>query len=137
MRVGVYVDAFNRYYGGRGLCGRSTAGWRWLDIRELVKPFVGWSNASISKIVYCTARVDGSDNQTASRDQAIYLEALLASQAVDIIEEGRYVSWAKQAPLAVPKGNGSQPVLYAPTGQENFDPALPLRVILIAILTNR
>ncbi|HEY7200404.1 MAG TPA: NYN domain-containing protein, partial [Candidatus Dormibacteraeota bacterium] len=31
MRVGVYVDGFNLYYGARGLCGRGTAGWRWLD----------------------------------------------------------------------------------------------------------
>ena len=35
MRVGVYVDGFNVYYGGRGLCGRGTAGWRWLDLRAL------------------------------------------------------------------------------------------------------
>ncbi|PWV71430.1 hypothetical protein SAMN05421630_115133 [Prauserella marina] len=32
MRVGVYVDAFNVYYGARAQCGRGTPGWRWLDL---------------------------------------------------------------------------------------------------------
>jgi hypothetical protein len=35
VRVGIYVDAFNLYYGARNLCGRGTPGWRWLDIRAL------------------------------------------------------------------------------------------------------
>lgn len=125
----MYVDAFNLYYGGRGFCGRSTAGWRWLDIRALVLPFIGWSNASITRVVYCTARVDGSDDPTAPRDQSIYLSALEAYGSVDLIEEGRYVSWAKQAPLAMSVGNGSQPVPYTLTGSEHIDPALPLQVI--------
>jgi hypothetical protein len=33
VRIGVYVDGFNLYYGARGLCGRGTPGWRWLDLR--------------------------------------------------------------------------------------------------------
>ena len=40
MRVGVYVDGFNLYYGARGLCGRGTPGWRWLDIRALAQRIV-------------------------------------------------------------------------------------------------
>jgi hypothetical protein len=40
MRIGVYVDAYNLYYGGRSLCGRGTAGWRWLDIRSLAEALV-------------------------------------------------------------------------------------------------
>lgn len=35
MRIGVYIDGFNLYYGARGLCGRSTPGWRWLNLRSL------------------------------------------------------------------------------------------------------
>lgn len=31
-RVGVYVDAFNVYYGARAHCDRGTSGWRWLDL---------------------------------------------------------------------------------------------------------
>jgi hypothetical protein len=40
VRVGVYIDGFNLYYGGRGLCGRSTPGWRWLDIRRLASTLI-------------------------------------------------------------------------------------------------
>jgi hypothetical protein len=40
MRVGVYVDGYNLYYGGRALSGRGTAGWRWLDIRALAQALV-------------------------------------------------------------------------------------------------
>lgn len=29
MRVGVYVDGFNLYFGARSVCGRGTRGWRW------------------------------------------------------------------------------------------------------------
>ena len=41
MKIGVYVDGYNLYYGARGHCGRSTAGWRWLDIRALAELLVG------------------------------------------------------------------------------------------------
>ena len=41
MRIGVYVDGFNLYYGARGLCGRGTPGWRWLDLRGLAADLVG------------------------------------------------------------------------------------------------
>jgi hypothetical protein len=41
MRVGVYVDGFNLHYGARGLCGRSTPGWRWLDLRALSTDLIG------------------------------------------------------------------------------------------------
>ena len=46
-RVGVYIDGFNLYYGARGLCGKGTPGWRWLDLRALSQGFLhahsGWS----------------------------------------------------------------------------------------------
>jgi hypothetical protein len=41
VRIGVYVDGFNLYYGGRGLCGRGTPGWRWLDLRALATSLAG------------------------------------------------------------------------------------------------
>lgn len=42
MRVGVYVDAFNLYHGGRAhFGGGGVAGWRWLDIRRLASTLVG------------------------------------------------------------------------------------------------
>jgi hypothetical protein len=127
MRVGVYVDGYNLYYGGRALCGRGASGWRWLDIRELVRPFVGWSGSNIEKVVYCTARVSSSDSASAATDQAIYLEALIRSRSIDVLEEGRYVSWAKEAPLVDPRSGEKAPRLLKVTGNERWDRSLPLR----------
>ena len=104
MRVGVYVDAYNLYYGGRSLCGRGTSGWRWLDVRRLAASIVGsrlrWPGASVVRIVYCTARIDARTNPAGYRDQDVYLKALLASGSVDHIEYGNYVARAKKAMLA-------------------------------------
>lgn len=117
MRVGVYVDAYNLYYGGRGLCGRSTAGWRWLDIRSLATTLVGWRTdwpgANVTRIVYCTARIDANTNASGHRDQDIYLKALIAAGSVDHIEYGKYVYRVKQAPLATKDSQG-RPQIVAP-----------------------
>ncbi|MFE6972064.1 hypothetical protein [Streptomyces sp. NPDC057682] len=117
MRVGVYVDAYNVYYGGRGLCGRGTDGWRWLDIRGLAGSLLSdnptWTEASLERIVYCTARISAATNDSAQRDQDIYLKALLASQSVDYIEYGKYVYRVKAAPLAR-KDRRGRPQLVTP-----------------------
>jgi uncharacterized LabA/DUF88 family protein len=114
MRIGVYVDGFNLYYGARRLCGRGTPGWRWLDIRALAAALVGerrdWEGAQIAKVVYCTAVVKGADNPSGHADQDKYLKALFASGSVDHIEHGFHVSRVKQAPLATPDHKG-RPVL--------------------------
>ena len=105
MRVGVYVDGYNLYYGARGLCGRGTPGWRWLDIRALAERLVAgathWPQATIDRIVYCTARIDAASNQSGSTDQGVYLKAITRAASVDLIEFGTYVSRVKTAPLAV------------------------------------
>ncbi len=105
MRVGVYIDGYNLYYGGRGLCGRGTPGWRWLDVRSLANRLISgvpsWSNATIHRIVYCTAVIDAASNPSGFVDQEIYLKALLAASSVDLIEYGTYVARVKSAPLAV------------------------------------
>ncbi|KUM73765.1 NYN domain-containing protein [Streptomyces griseorubiginosus] len=117
MRVGVYVDAYNVYYGGRGLCGRGTAGWRWLDIRGLAGSLLsaspGWTGATLETIVYCTARISTATNPSAQRDQDIYLKALVAHQSVDHIEYGKYVYRVKSAPLAR-KDRRGRPQLVTP-----------------------
>lgn len=105
MRVGVYVDGYNLYYGGRGLCGQGTPGWRWLDVRALAERLLAnvpsWAGAQVHRIVYCTAVIDAASNPSGFRDQDIYLKALTASSSVDLIEYGSYVSRVKYAPLAV------------------------------------
>jgi hypothetical protein len=61
VRIGVYIDGFNLYYGARGLCGRGTPGWRWIDLRGLATDLVGrrtnWAGAQVERVVYCTARI--------------------------------------------------------------------------------
>ncbi|GAA1899921.1 NYN domain-containing protein [Asanoa iriomotensis] len=119
MRVGVYVDGYNLYYGARGICGRSTPGWRWLDIRALAERVVGrvssWPNAAIERVVYCTAIIDAASNQSGFTDQQVYLKAVVAAASVDHIEYGTYVSRVKTAPLAVkaPSRQGGPQIVNA------------------------
>ena len=114
MNVGVYVDGFNLYYGARSICGRSTPGWRWLDIRALSTSLLpsSWikSGASISRVVYCTARIGAASNPSGHADQDIYLKALKATGSVDTIEHGTYVARVRNAPLALPDRKG-RPIL--------------------------
>jgi hypothetical protein len=99
------VDGYNLYYGGRGLCGRGTPGWRWLDIRSLSRGIVSrrplWQGASIARVVYCTAVIDAASNPSGYADQDVYLRALTAASSVDHIAYGSYVARLKYAPLAV------------------------------------
>jgi hypothetical protein len=112
MRVGVYIDAYNLYYGARASCGRGKPGWRWLDVRALTERLLArradWlsNGAAIDRIVYCTARIDARTNPSGYADQDIYLKALVAHGSVDHIEYGKYISKVKSAPLATkdPKG---------------------------------
>lgn len=106
MDVGVYIDGYNLYYGGRKRCGRGTPGWRWLDLRRLGERLLSrsphWSNqgGAVNRVVYCTAKVDGGFDSGARRDQDTYHAALVQSQSVDHIEFGKFVTRAKAAPLA-------------------------------------
>jgi len=105
VRVGVYVDGYNLYYGGRGLCGRGTPGWRWLDIRSLAASLVAgranWQGATIHQVTYCTALIDAATNPSGYADQDVYIKALSTNGIVDVVELGYYVSRVKQAPLAI------------------------------------
>jgi uncharacterized LabA/DUF88 family protein len=110
MRVGVYIDGFNLYYGARGLCGQGKPGWRWIDLRGLANQLATWQGCRVTRIVYCTARISGADNPSGAADQDVYLKALVAANAVDLIEYGSYVSRVKQAPMATADTKG-RPVL--------------------------
>lgn len=104
MRVGVYVDGYNLYYGGRHQLGKEP-GWRWLDLRaladELVSEQRGWPGASVDRLVYCTARIDQGLNPTGFNEQDAYLKALVAARSVDHVEYGKYVTGVRNRPLAV------------------------------------
>lgn len=115
MRVGVYVDGYNLYYGGRHCCGRGTTGWRWLDVRSLVSSAIsrqgGWSGATLERVVYCTARVDAVTNPSAHADQDVYLKALRATGSVDWIEYGNYVARTKVGLIATDDPVTRKPVI--------------------------
>lgn len=119
MRVGVYIDGFNLYYGGKFLCGPSTRGWRWLDLRKLASDLIAdhssWAGVTIERIVYCTARISARDNPEGSQEQDVYLRALRRGGIVDHIEYGNYVTRTARAPLATP-GKRNQPVITHPGG---------------------
>jgi uncharacterized LabA/DUF88 family protein len=114
MKVGVYVDGFNVYYGARGLCGQGTPGWRWLDLRSLTASILpgSWraAGATVERLVYCTARVDGVEDPSSPTDQDAYVRALTVHGSVDHIEYGNFVRRAKVAPLATPAPGGPQVV---------------------------
>ncbi len=106
VRVGVYVDAFNLYYGARDHCGRNTAGWRWLDIKTLVEDQLAehrsWGRAEISRIVYCTAIREKDGDASSSRDQKSYIAALTTQPLVHV-EYGQYNPKFGRGVLAKPK----------------------------------
>lgn len=104
MRVGVYVDGFNLYYGGRSIFGKGTAGWKWLDLRTLSKNLVSnrsrWSAPTIDRVVFCTALVTTGIDPSGQVDQDIYIRALKASGSIDEVELGYYVTRLKRGALA-------------------------------------
>jgi hypothetical protein len=121
MRVGVYVDGYNLYYGGRKLCKRGTEGWRWLNIRSLAEALIleqreKWTEGSIARVVYCTARIQSGTNLSSAQDQDTYLKALgpNGAQSVDHIEYGNYISKVIKRPLAVEEGRKRTPRLVTP-----------------------
>lgn len=117
MHIGVYVDGYNLYYGGRGICGRGVPGWRWLDVRALAASVItarsGWTGPFDVRLVYCTARIKGAGNAQGQQDQDVYLRALTASGAVDVIEYGSYVSRTATAPLATAGPHGKPRIVRA------------------------
>ena len=116
MRVGVYIDGLNLYYGGRSHFGRNTSGWRWLDLRQLAERLIAqrrdWTQrgAVLERVVYCTAFIDGRLNQQGRKRQGAYVSALGENGSFDHIEEGRFVSRVRRGLLATPDGAG-RPVI--------------------------
>lgn len=122
MRIGVYIDGFNLYYGGKSLVGGGgVAGWRWLDLRQLSLNLTsansGWGLVTSTRIVYCTAKIKADANNPGAagpREQDVYLRALTAGGFVDEISYGNYVSRVATAPLAV-ANKRRRPVLTRPS----------------------
>lgn len=118
MRIGVYIDGYNLYYGARGLCGKGTAGWRWLDLRALASRWVQahseWPGPHDFTIVFCTARIRGGTRTRDQVSQDAYLRALERGGYVDHIELGKYVQRVAYTPLATEDSRG-RPVVVRPS----------------------
>ena len=118
MRVGVYIDGLNLYYGGRDWFGRSQPGWRWLDLRQLAQRLitkrVEWvsKGAVLERVVYCTAFIDGNINRDGRRRQSAYIGALRAHGSIDHLEEGRFVARIRRGLLATDDGKG-RPMVFS------------------------
>ncbi len=119
MRVGVYVDGFNLYYGGRAVAAegrRNQPGWRWLDLRKLSQRLIHgrreWlaNGAVLDRVIYCTAFIDGNTNPEGRRDQDRYVAALRAHGSIDALIEGRFISRVRKSPLAI-AGSDGKPVV--------------------------
>jgi hypothetical protein len=110
MRVGVYVDAFNVYYGGRDHCGRGTAGWRWLDLEALSRSLIDpglWPGTELTHLAYCTAHRDRAGDPTSVADQRAYIAALEAGATPTTVTYGQYVPRVRTGHL-VRSGKGKR-----------------------------
>lgn len=102
MRIGLYVDAFNVYYGARAHCGRGSAGWRWLDLPALATGLINphlWPDPVLTRFVYCTADRDREGDPTSIADQATYIAALQSGDPRAVIAKGYYVPRIKTGVL--------------------------------------
>lgn len=127
MRVGVYVDGFNLYYGGKSQLG-SAAGWKWIDLRRLAARYATWHDAQIHRVVYCTARVNDPSDPLQTERQDFYLKALKLHGSVDVIEEGYYASWATESVMtSEPVGSRAPKTLRDTRHQLTWSRGLPVR----------
>jgi hypothetical protein len=97
--VGVYVDAFNVYYGGRALCGRGKPGWRWLDIVSLAIDLIDprmWPDPTVTTVAYCTALRDRQGDPSSLADQHTYINALKHRDRIVSVTDGKYVPRLKR-----------------------------------------
>lgn len=114
MRIGIYVDAFNCYYGGRALCGRGTAGWRWLDIADLAMDLIDpqtWPHAHLERVAYCTAPRDREGDPSSLADQQVYIAALQQHIPALEVVTGKYVRRLHRGALVDTRGKRPRRVL--------------------------
>lgn len=129
VRVGVYVDAFNVYYGARGHCGRGTPGWRWLDLAalalSLINPYF-WPNAQLERLVYCSAPRDREGDPTSQSDQQTYIDALCEHIPAFELVSGKYVPRDKSGILVAKARNSTPKRRVASPGADQLPPWLPV-----------
>jgi hypothetical protein len=128
VRVGVYVDAFNVYYGGRDHCGRGMPGWRWLDLAALSASLIDarlWPSATLARVVYCTAPRDRAGDPSSITDQQTYISALRHGVVPTSVVDGQYVPRVKSGDVVDRRGRR-----IASPGQSAIPAWLPAREVI-------
>lgn len=126
MRVNVYVDAFNLYYG----CLRGTP-YRWLDLEALSRRYIRKEDER-HRIRYFTARVSPrpGDERVHLRQQA-YLRALHTIPCLSI-HFGRFQQTETRMHLAQPPARGPSTALVVKTEGKGSDVNLASYLLLDA-----
>lgn len=126
MKVNVYVDGFNLYYGAlkqRPAC-------KWLDIDAFAQQLL-LSGQTLNRIRYFIARVSGlRDPQTPVR-QTTYLRALTTIPHLSI-HEGTFRTNEVMLPLANPPARGPKVVKVLKTEEKGSDVSLATHLLLDA-----
>src|SRR5262249_47926917 len=115
MRVGVYIDGFNLYFGGSAIFGTGAPGWKWLDMRGAFGALahVHWpTTAVVEPVIYCTAPISARVDPTRFQGQETYLRALTRAASVDRIEYGKFFEKVKTRPVALADRKG-RPIVVA------------------------
>jgi len=71
---------------------------------------INWAGATVHRVVYCTALIDGATNPNKRLRQDTYLRAIQAGGSVDVVELGHYAARVKRGPLAT-EGPTGHPVI--------------------------
>lgn len=133
LRVGVYADAYNVYYGARQHCGRGTPGWRWLDLAalamDLINPHI-WPGAQLERLVYCTALREREGDSTSLRDQKTYIGALREHIPPLEVVEGKYVPRVKSGVLVERARNGRHQRRVTSPGLDRLPDWLPAEEVV-------
>jgi len=114
MKVNVYIDGFNLYYG----CIRGTP-YRWLDLRAVSEKLV--PRHQVNRIRYFTARVTSrpGDPRMAQRQQ-MFLRALETLPGLSI-HYGRFLVSRTRMPLSRPPASGAKTVEVIKTEEKGSD----------------
>lgn len=125
VRVNVYVDGFNLFYGAlRG------SPYRWLDLGALCRVLL--PNDDINRIRYFTARVTSRpDDPGKSQRQDVYLRALQTVPGLTI-HLGHYLISKVRMPLASPPPSGPRTVEVIKTEEKGSDVNLATYLLLDA-----
>lgn len=133
LRVGLYVDAFNVYYGARDQCGRGTSGWRWLDLPALAMGLVDparWPAAQLVRFAYCTADRDREGDPSSVRDQRTYIGALAAAYPQVEVIKGFYAPRVKTGVLVETPSTSVKPARIRLAHGDDVPSWLPARRIV-------